>query len=151
MTVQKLFLMPFPKKTCTLMPLSKCRLKILIFCLIVVFIHLQNTLIPISCVFHIHFLLSNLRTFVFYNKYLLCKRFHFFSCFSLFPNIFFDNDYVCSCRNSHRRCSIRKGVLKSFAKFTGKCVVCRSLLPNLCCSFRHVTLFKKNSEKGVFQ
>ena len=89
MTVQKLFLMPFPKKTHTLMPLSKCRLKILIFCLIVVFIHLQNTLIPISCVFHIHFLLSNLRTFVFYNKYLLCKRFHFFFLLFTFPKHLF--------------------------------------------------------------
>ena len=32
-------------------------------------------------------------------------------------------------RNSHRRCSVKKGVLKNFAKFTGK-HLCQSLFFN---------------------
>ena len=28
--------------------------------------------------------------------------------------------FHCMCRSSHQRCSIRKGVLKNFVKFTGK-------------------------------
>ena len=33
------------------------------------------------------------------------------------------------CRSSHRRCSVRKGVLRNFAKFTGK-HLCQSLFFN---------------------
>ena len=33
------------------------------------------------------------------------------------------------CRSSHRRCSIEKGVLKNFAKFTGKSL-CRKIFLN---------------------
>ena len=36
-------------------------------------------------------------------------------------------DYIC--RSSHRRCSVKKGVLKNFAKFTGK-HLCQSLFFN---------------------
>ena len=38
------------------------------------------------------------------------------------------------CRSSHQRCSIEKGVLRNFAKFTGK---------HLCQSLRPATLLKK--------
>ena len=37
--------------------------------------------------------------------------------------------YYSSCRNSHRRCSLRKGVLRNFANFTGK-HLCQSLFFN---------------------
>ena len=51
--------------------------------------------------------------------------------------MFFDNfidsvrglDYYASNRSSHRRCSVRKGVLRNFAKFTGK-HLCQSLFFN---------------------
>ena len=36
---------------------------------------------------------------------------------------------ITKTRSSHRRCSIRKGVLKNFAKFTGK-HLCQSLFFN---------------------
>ena len=36
---------------------------------------------------------------------------------------------ICRKRSSHRRWSVRKGVLRNFAKFTGK-YLCRSLLFN---------------------
>ena len=36
---------------------------------------------------------------------------------------------LAKCRSSHRRCSVRKGVLRNFAKFTGK-HLCQSLYFN---------------------
>ena len=44
--------------------------------------------------------------------------------------------------NSHRRCSGRKGVLKNFAKFTGK-HLCQSLFFNKVTGLRPATLLKK--------
>ena len=41
-----------------------------------------------------------------------------------------------------RRCSVKKGVLKNFAKFTGK-HLCSSLFLNKVAGLRPVTLFKK--------
>ena len=46
------------------------------------------------------------------------------------------------CRSSHRRCSLRKGVLRNFVKFTGK-HVCQSLLFNKVAGLRSATLLKK--------
>ena len=45
-------------------------------------------------------------------------------------------------RSSHRRCSVRKGVLKNFAKFTGK-HLCQSLFFNKVADLRSATLLKK--------
>ena len=44
-------------------------------------------------------------------------------------------------RNSHRRCSVRKGVLTNFAKFTGK-HLCQSLYFNKVAGLRPATLLK---------
>ena len=45
-------------------------------------------------------------------------------------------------RSSHRRCSIRKGALGDFAKFTGK-HMCQSLFFNKVTDLRPATLLKK--------
>ena len=43
------------------------------------------------------------------------------------------------CRSSHRRCSVRKGFLRNFAKFTGK-HLCQSLFFNKVACLRPSTL-----------
>ena len=43
-------------------------------------------------------------------------------------------------RSSHQRCSVRKGVLRNFAKFTGK-HLCQSLVFNKFVGLRRATLF----------
>ena len=45
-------------------------------------------------------------------------------------------------RSSHRRCSIKKGVLKNLAKFTGK-HLCQSLFFNKVAGLRPATSLKK--------
>ena len=40
-----------------------------------------------------------------------------------------ENKFLSCLRSSHRRCSVRKGVLRNFAKFTGK-HLCQSLFFN---------------------
>ena len=45
-------------------------------------------------------------------------------------------------RSSHRRCSVKKGVLRNFTKFTGK-HLCQSLFFNSVASLRPATLLKK--------
>ena len=45
-------------------------------------------------------------------------------------------------RSSHRRCSVRKGVLRNFAKFTGE-HLCQSLFLNKVTGLRPATLWKK--------
>ena len=45
-------------------------------------------------------------------------------------------------RSSHRRCSAKKGILRNFAKFTGK-HLCQSLYFNKVAGLRHATLLKK--------
>ena len=50
------------------------------------------------------------------------------------------------CRSSHRRWSVRKGVLRNFAKFTGK-HLCQSLFFNKVEGLRAATLLKKNFVK----
>ena len=74
-------------------------------------------------------------------------------CFSL---IFYEihDDSVLKCkkpwifmvkfRSSHRRCSVRKGVLRNFAKFTGK-HLCQSFLFN-----KVAGLSLKNTSDGCF-
>ena len=46
-------------------------------------------------------------------------------------------------RSSHRRCSVRKGVLRNFAKFTGK-HLCQRLFLNKVAGLRPATLLKKS-------
>ena len=46
------------------------------------------------------------------------------------------------CRSSHRRCSVEKGVLKNFAKFTGK-HLCQSLFFNKAVGLRPDVNFSK--------
>ena len=53
------------------------------------------------------------------------------------------------CRSSHQRCSVRKGILRNFAKFTGK-HLCQSLFLNKVVGLRPTTLLKRDSGTGVF-
>ena len=48
---------------------------------------------------------------------------------------------VEKCSSSHRRCSVRKGILRNFAKFTGK-HLCKSLFFNKVANLRSVALLK---------
>ena len=52
-------------------------------------------------------------------------------------------------RSSHRRCSLREGVLRNFAKFTGK-HQCQSLFFNKAAGFRPVTLLEKDIPAQMF-
>ena len=54
-----------------------------------------------------------------------------------------------SIRSSHRRCSVKKGVLRNFAKFTGK-HLCQSLFFNKAAGLRPATLLKRVSGTSVF-
>ena len=54
-------------------------------------------------------------------------------------------------RSSHQRCSVRKGVLRNFAKFTGK-HLCQVLFYNEVPDLQPepATLLKKNFGAGIF-
>ena len=52
-------------------------------------------------------------------------------------------------RSSHQRCSVTKGVLRNFAKFTGK-PLCKSLFFNKVADLRPETLFKKRLRYRCF-
>ena len=52
-------------------------------------------------------------------------------------------------RSVHGKCSVKKGVLKSFANFTGK-HLCRSLFLIKLQAWRPKPLLKRNSNTGVF-
>ena len=52
-------------------------------------------------------------------------------------------------RSSHRRCSATKGVLRNFAKFTGK-PLCNSLFLNKVADLRPETLLKKRLRHRCF-
>ena len=49
---------------------------------------------------------------------------------------------VSTFRGSHRRCSVKKGVLRNLAKFTGK-YLCQSLFFNKVAGLRPATLLNK--------
>ena len=53
-------------------------------------------------------------------------------------------------RSSHQKCSIRKGVLRNFAKFTEKHLSCQSLLFNKVAGLRPATLLKKRPWQRCF-
>ena len=62
--------------------------------------------------------------------------------------------YLATCvtsldRSSHRRCSVRKGVLRNFAKFTGK-RLCQGLFFNKVAGLRPATLLKKRLWRRCF-
>ena len=52
-------------------------------------------------------------------------------------------------RSRHRRCSLKKGVLKSFAKFTGK-HLCQSLFFNKVEKFFKKLFHQRDSVTGAF-
>ena len=52
-------------------------------------------------------------------------------------------------RSSHQRCSMKKGVLKSFVKLTRK-HLCQSLFFNKVVGLMPATLLKRDSGTGVF-
>ena len=52
-------------------------------------------------------------------------------------------------RSSHRRCSVRKGVLRNFAKLSGK-HLCQSLFFNKVAVLRPVTISKKQTLRQMF-
>ena len=52
-------------------------------------------------------------------------------------------------RSSHQRCSVTKGVLRNFTKFTGK-PMCTSLFFNKVAVLRPETLLKRDSGTDVF-
>ena len=54
-----------------------------------------------------------------------------------------------SFRSSHRRCSVKKGVLRNFAKFTGK-HLCQRLFFDKVAGLRPETLLKRVSGTSVF-
>ena len=72
----------------------------------------------------------------------ICCEFHNFFDLPVLPT-------WPSGRSSHSRCSIKKGVLKNFAKFTGK-HLCQSLFFNKFAGLRPATFFKKGSGTGIF-
>ena len=59
---------------------------------------------------------------------------------NILENIF--NLMVSMGRSSHQRCFVKKGVLRNFAKFTGK-HLCHRLFFNNVADLRHATLLKK--------
>ena len=60
-----------------------------------------------------------------------------------------DNIAEESKRSSHWRCSVRKGVLRNFAKFTGK-HLCESLFLNKVAGLRPATLLKETLAQVFF-
>ena len=76
------------------------------------------------------------------------------SSFKILELIFFSKldwgSYIISvARSSHRSCSIKKGILKNFSKFTGK-HLCQSLFFNKVAGLRPAILLKRDSGTGVF-
>ena len=59
-----------------------------------------------------------------------------------FKKISIDIDVLGITRSTHRRCSLRKGVLRYFAKFTGK-HLCQKLFFNKVADLKPATLLKK--------
>ena len=57
-------------------------------------------------------------------------------------NKLFTEVFLRPCRSSHRRCSVRKGLFRNFAKFTGK-HLCQSLFFKKIAGLRPAILFKK--------
>ena len=56
---------------------------------------------------------------------------------------------ICIYRSSHQRCSMKKGVLRNFTKFTGK-QLCQSLFFNKVAGLRPATLLKKRLWHSCF-
>ena len=59
------------------------------------------------------------------------------------------NFYRTPPRSSHQRCSMKKGVLRNFTKFTGK-HLCQTLFFSKVAGFRPATFLKRGSGTSVF-
>ena len=60
----------------------------------------------------------------------------------VFIQIFSSDAFLIHYRSSHRRCSVKKGVIKNFTKFTGK-HLCQSLFFNIGVSFLNRRLWHR--------
>ena len=81
-----------------------------------------------------------------FEKYEFLKNISF-SAIKCRPSLKFLETFITigddiTVRSSHQRCSVKKGVLRNFAKFTGK-HLCQSLSFNKFADLRPATLFKK--------
>ena len=56
--------------------------------------------------------------------------------------LLFSHQWTCRNRSSHRRCSVKKGVFRNFAKFTGK-HLCQSFFFDKVAVLRPASLLKK--------
>ena len=65
------------------------------------------------------------------------------------PQLLVQSDGKSFSRSSHQSCPIKKGVLRNFAKFTGK-HLCQSLFLNKIAGQRPATLLKKKTLAQVF-
>ena len=72
-----------------------------------------------------------------------CFKNHFWKLENCFDK------YLRQGRSSRRRCSVKKGVLRDFAKLTGK-HLCQSLFVNKVPALRPTTLLKKRLCTGIF-
>ena len=59
------------------------------------------------------------------------------------------NQCTMPFRSSHRKCSLRKGILRNFSKFTGK-HLCQDHFFNKVAGLRHATLLKKSLWHSYF-
>ena len=89
-----------------------------------------------------------------YNSMLLIfPVFSIFTVFTkyIFPSLLINFYYhvVLLLRSSHHRCSMKKGFLRNFTKFTGK-HLCQKLFFNKVTDLRPATLFKKGLWHSCF-
>ena len=82
--------------------------------------------------------------------YSICKIASIFKNRQKHYETFENYSFLCNKRSSHQRCSVKKEVLKKFAKFSGK-HLCQSHFWNKAPGLRAPTLFKKkNTLSQVF-
>ena len=95
---------------------------------------------PLSSIFYsTHPFVKKLTILKTSGEKVFCQQWNFFFCW----NLKLCNGMALSIkRSSHQRCSIRKGVLRNFAKFTGKQLY-QSLFFNKISGLRPATLCKK--------
>ena len=77
---------------------------------------------------------------------MVCRIYGFFRFFQIIlagPTKALDIYISSPCRSSHRRCSVKKGVLRNITKFTGK-DLCQRLFFNKVAGLRPATLLEKS-------
>ena len=77
-----------------------------------------------------------------------CFRANIRGVFSTQSKIY-DGTFLQRYKSSHRRSSVKKGVLRIFAKFTGK-HLCHGLFLNKVAGLKPATLLKRDSGRVVF-